>query len=113
MRFLFTSLLTLGLVGSSFAVSLPFLDGFIGELLFESSEISLKKVIERQTYIVKYHHSSSYLVPRVQSGSFPLLFITFRFFFAGHSSLSPGDLSTTCATTDNRASEGKPGGPNI
>ena len=42
-RFLFMSLLALGLVGTSFAVSLPFLDGLFGDLLSESSEISLEE----------------------------------------------------------------------
>jgi hypothetical protein len=94
------SLLTLGPVGTSFAVSLTFLRWLFGDLLSGSSEISLEEGSQHQAYIFKYHHSLSYLKRRVQSGSFPLLLITFRFFFAGSSSLSPDDMSTTCATTE-------------
>jgi len=110
LRFPFTSLLTPGLVGTSFAVSFPFFDRFLGDLLSESSEISLEEGSRTSDYIVKPHHSLSYLRPRVQSGSFPLLLTTFRLFFAGSPSLPPDDKSITCATTEpQRERRQKPG----
>jgi len=100
-RFPFMSLLALGVAGASFARPLPFFfDGVCCTLPSESSEMSLEEVDEHQTYIVKSHHSRSYLVPRVQSGSFPLPPVTFRLFFAGSPTLSPYDKSTTRAATE-------------